>query len=146
MEEIPLVNFHFSVDWGGTKIGFTEVTGLDMEYEVLEYRHGASPEFSTQKLPGLTKYNDIVLKRGVLSGDNELFEWFNGFRLSKERRDITISLLDESHEPTAVWKVQYAWPVSIKYSKLHSTKTEIFIERMELAHEGIVVINGNSDT
>ncbi len=145
MEEVPLVNFHFNVEWSGTRIGFTEITGLEMEYEVLEYRHGASPVYSTQKVPGLTKFSNIVLKRGVYKDDNDAFKWFNNFRQSKERRNITISLLNEDHEPTVVWRVQDAWPVAIKYSELHATKTEIFIERMELAHEGVVVINGNSD-
>mgnify|MGYP003109002129 FL=1 len=143
MEEIPLVNFHFQVEWGGTKIGFTEVTGLDMEYDVLEYRHGASPEFSTQRLPGLRKFSNIVLKRGMHKDDNEFFEWFDDFRQSNEKRDVTISLLNEEHEPTVVWKVRNTWPVSIQYSKLHATKTKVFIERMELAHEGIYVENGN---
>ncbi|PVW13195.1 phage tail protein [Marixanthomonas spongiae] len=143
MEELPLVNFHFRVDWGGTRIGFTEVTGLDMEYEVLEYRHGASLEFSTQKLPGLRKFRNIVLKRGMHKNDNDFFKWFDDFRQSKERRDITISLLNEEHEPTVVWKVRNTWPVSIKYSGLHATKTEVFIERMELTHEGIQVENGS---
>ncbi len=40
----PLVKFHFLVDWGGTNVGFTEVSGLDIETELIEYRQGASPE------------------------------------------------------------------------------------------------------
>ncbi|WP_339701747.1 phage tail protein [uncultured Marixanthomonas sp.] len=143
MEELPLVNFHFQIDWGGTRVGFTEVTGLDMEYEVLEYRHGASLRYSTEKLPGLRKFSNIILKRGVYKDDNDAFTWFNDFRQSKERRDITISLLDEEHTPTVTWLVHNAWLVSIQYSKLHATKTEVFIERMELAHEGIKVKNGS---
>ena len=86
-----------------------------MEYEVLDYRDGASPIYSTQKVPGLTKFSNIVLKRGVYKDDNDAFNWFNNFRQNKERRDITISLLNEDHEPTVVWRVRDTWPVAIKY-------------------------------
>ena len=141
MEEIPLVNFHFQVEWGGTKIAFTEITGLEMEHEVLEYRHGASPEFSVQKIPGLTKYSNIVLKRGLFEDDNEYYAWFKEIRDSSKRRDIVIKLLNEDHNPVFVWKVRDAWPTFIQYSKLHATQTAVMIEQMELAHEGIIAEN-----
>ena len=55
-ETYPLVKFHFSVDWAGTNIGFTEVSGLDVETEMIEYRQGASPEYSKIKMPGMQKF------------------------------------------------------------------------------------------
>ena len=45
----PLPGFHFSVDFGGTIINCNEVSGLDMEVEVIEYRAGDDQTFSTQK-------------------------------------------------------------------------------------------------
>ena len=51
MSEYPLSKFYFEVDWGGTKVGFQEVSGLNTEYDILEYRHGASPDFSKIKMP-----------------------------------------------------------------------------------------------
>ncbi len=138
----PLVNFHFQVEWGGTRIGFTEVTGLSAKQEIVEYRDGASKEYTTQKIPGLRKYSTIVLKRGVFKEDNELFEWFNTVKLGNlERRDITISLLNEEHEPTITWKIKDAWPVAINYAELNAMKSEVFIERVEIAHEGLNVQN-----
>ncbi|MDR9367441.1 MAG: phage tail protein, partial [Balneolaceae bacterium] len=77
MNDYPLVKFHFQVEWGGTKIGFTEVSGLDVETEMIEYRQGASPEFSKTKMPGMQKYSNITLKRGSFQSDNEYFEWWN---------------------------------------------------------------------
>ena len=74
MADYPLPKFHFQVEWGGTKIGFTEVSGLDVETEVIEYRHGASPEYHKTKQPGMTKYSNITLKRGIFVGDNEFFD------------------------------------------------------------------------
>ena len=140
MKNSPLVNFHFIVEWGGTKIGFSEVSGLIVEQEVLEYREGASPEYTTIKVPGMKKYSNIILKRGSFQEDNEFYDWFNTVQLSSvERRDINISLLNENHEPIITWKIANAWPVSLKYSDLNSEKSEILIESLEIAHEGFRV-------
>lgn len=139
----PLAAFHFSVQWGGTKIGFTEVSGLDVETQIIEYRHGASPEYSTIKMPGLQKYNNLILKRGVMQKDNEFYNWWNTTKLLNraERRDITISLLNEDHEPVVVWRVRNAFPVKVNGGEYNSTKNEVSIETLEIAHEGITVQN-----
>ena len=63
----PLPKFHFEVDWGGTRIGFTEISGLDFETEVIEYREGSYKSYNKTKQPGLTKYSNITLKRGGVS-------------------------------------------------------------------------------
>ena len=80
MSEYPLVKFHFQVEWGGTKIGFTEVSGLDLEIEPIEYRHGASPEYHKTKMPGMQKYSNITLKRGSLCSVH--VSWVNHANLS----------------------------------------------------------------
>lgn len=138
----PLVKFHFQVDWGGTKIGFTEVSGLDVETEIVEYRNGASPEYSKIKMPGMQKFNNITLKRGTFKSDNEFFEWWNSVSLNTiERRNITISLLNESHEPVVIWKIKNAWPTKIQSTDLKADANEVAIESMEIVHEGLIIQN-----
>lgn len=138
----PLVKFHFQVEWGGTKIGFTEVSGLDVETEVVEYRHGASPEYSKLKMPGMQKFSNITLKRGTFKSDNEYFAWWNTVKLNTiERRDITISLLNEEHEPVVTWKVKNAWPTKIQSTDLKADGNEVAIESMEIVHEGLTIQN-----
>nr|WP_136251112.1 phage tail protein [Ningiella ruwaisensis] len=138
----PLPKFHFQVEWGGTSIAFTEITGLDCETEVIEYRHGASPEFSVGKMPGMQKFANITLKRGVFPSDNEFYEWYNSVSMNKiERRDLIISLLNEQHEPVMVWRVKNAWPSKIQSTELKADANEVAIESMELVHEGLVVVN-----
>jgi phage tail-like protein len=138
----PMVKFHFQVEWGGTKIGFTEVSGLDVETEVVEYRHGASPEYSKIKMPGMQKYTNITLKRGTFASDNEYFNWWNTVKLNTiERRDITISLLNEEHEPVVTWKVKNAWPSKVQPTDLKADGNEVAIESMELVHEGLIIQN-----
>jgi phage tail-like protein len=138
----PLVKFHFQVEWGGTKIGFTEVSGLDVETEVVEYRHGASPEYSKVKMPGMQKYANITLKRGTFATDNEYYKWWNTVKLNTiERRDITISLLNEEHEPVISWKVKNAWPTKVQSTDLKADGNEVAIESMEIVHEGLNIQN-----
>lgn len=140
MENKPLVNFHFTVYWGGTKIGFSEVSGLIVEHDVLEYREGSSPDYTTIKVPGMKKYSNIILKRGSFQKDNEFYDWFNTVQLSSvERRNITISLLNEEHKPIVIWNIQNSWPVAVKFGVLNAAKSEILIESLEIAHEGFMV-------
>ena len=138
----PLVKFHFQVEWSGIKIGFTEVSGLDVESEVVEYRDGASPEYSKVKMPGMQKFSNITLKRGTFATDNEFFTWWNTVKLNTiERRDITISLLNEEHEPVVTWKVKNAWPAKVQSTDLKADGNEVAIESMEIVHEGLTIQN-----
>ena len=75
----PLPKFYFSVDIGDyTDLPFQEVSGLDVETEAIEYRHGNSPVFSAIKMPGMMKYADVTLKKGVFNEDNEFLynKWY----------------------------------------------------------------------
>lgn len=140
MANYPLPKFHFRVEWGGSKIGFTEVTGLNIENEIIEYRDGASPEYHKIKMPGLQKFGNITLKRGMFNGDNEFFQWLNTVSLSKvERRDVSIALLNESHEPVYLWRVKNAFPVKVVAPDLKSDANEVAVESIEIAHEGLVI-------
>ena len=143
MAEYPLPKFHFQVQWGGTKIGFTEVTGLEVTTEKIEYRDGASKEYHKVRMPGMQTFGDLTLKRGVFAGDNEFYDWWNSVALNTvERRDITISLLNESHEPVVVWKVKNAWPTKVTSTDLNASGSETAIETLMLTHEGLTMENG----
>jgi phage tail-like protein len=143
MADYPLPVFHFQVQWGGTNLGFAEVGGLNIEVQMIEYRDGLSPEYSTVKMPGMPKYANITLKRGVLPADNEFFDWLNTIKLNKsERRDIIISLLNENHTPVMTWKAVNAFPVKVEGPALKATGNEVAIESIEIAHEGLTIENG----
>lgn len=138
----PLPVFHFTVQWGGTRIGFTEVSGLTQENQAIEYRDGSFPEYSSIKMPGLRKFSNITLKRGIVKADNDFFKWLATIKLNQvERRDLVISLLNESHEPVMVWKVARAFPVKVEGPGLKATGNEVAIESIELAHEGLELQN-----
>ncbi|GAB2835186.1 phage tail protein [Ferruginibacter profundus] len=144
MANYPLPKFHFRVEWGGAKIGFSEVSGLSVETDVVEYRDGSSPEFHKIKMPGMQKFGNITMKRGIFQGDNDFYKWWNTVALNTiERRDVTISLLNENHEPVAVWKIKNAWPSKVQSTDLKSDDNGVAIETIELAHEGLVMQNGD---
>lgn len=143
MADYPIPVFHFQAEWGGTNLGFAEVSGLNIETQLIEYRDGLSPTYSPIKMTGIPKYGNITLKRGILPNDNEFFTWLNTTSLNKvERRDLIISLLNENHEPVMTWKAVNAFPVKIEGPGLKATGNEVAIESIEIAHEGLNIENG----
>ncbi len=141
-EAYPMPVFHFIVDWGGQRVGFSEVSGLTQEVQAIEYRDGSFPEYSSIKMPGLRKYSNVTLKRGVIKKDNEFFEWLSTVKLNQiERRDVVIKLLDEEHAPVMVWKIMNAFPIKVEGPGLKATGNEVAIESIELAHEGMEIQN-----
>jgi phage tail-like protein len=142
MADYPLPVFHFTVEWGGKRVGFSEVAGLTQENQAIEYRDGSFPEYSSIKMPGLRKFSNITLKRGVVKSDNDFFKWLSTIKLNKvQRRDLVISLLNEEHQPVMVWKVLNAFPVKLEGSQLKASGNEVAIESIEIAHEGLEVQN-----
>ncbi len=137
----PVSRYHFTADWGGSRTGFAEISGLNIEIEPVLFREGASPEDQMRKLPGLRSYSNIVLKRSILKGDNDFFDWINTKQMNQiQRRDIVISLLNENHEPIVIWRVKHAFPVKYTGPVLAAGANNIAMESLELTHEGLTVV------
>ena len=138
----PIPKFHFQVKWDTEVMSFQEVSGLDIEAQPIEYRHGDSPEFSTIKMPGIKKSGNVTMKKGVFKSDNKFWDWFNEIKMNTiKRKPVTISLLDEAGSPTMVWTLANAWPTKITSTDLKSDGNEVAIESIEIAHEGITISN-----
>ncbi len=142
MAEYPLPKFHFQVDWGGAKISFMEVSGMDFQVEAIEYRHSDSKDFSKIKMPGMRKYSNITMKRGLFEQDFDFNNWLDAIANERvnERRDLVIRLLNEKHEPVAVWKATRCFPVKITAPDLKSDANEVAVESIEIAHEGLSLV------
>lgn len=145
----PLPVFHFRVSWGGVdpegeleEVAFAEVSGLNIENQVIEYRHGARTDYGAVKIPGIPKYGNITMKKGIVPKDNKFFEWMYTIKLNKVvRKTLMISLLDETHQPVMTWKATNAFPVKIEGPSLKATGNEVAIESIEVAHEGLSIEN-----
>ena len=136
----PLPKFYFSVDIGDfTDLPFQEVSGLDVETEAIEYRHGNSSVMSAIKMPGMFKFSDVTFKKGVFSGDNQFYDWISSISLNTfERVTITIRLLDEDGAPSMTWTLLNAFPLKVTPTDMNSQSSEAGIETIVFAHEGLV--------
>lgn len=139
----PMPKFYFEVKWDSDVMSFQEVSGLDIENEPIEYRHGDSKVFSKIKMPGMVKTGNVTMKKGVFTKDNKFWDWFNEVKMNTiKRKPVTVSLLDESGAPTMVWTLANAFPTKISGTDLKSDGNEVAVETIEIAHEGLTIANG----
>ena len=127
-----------SPDGASVKGSFSEVYGLEVEMDVIEYRNG-SEDITVRKLPGLKKFTNITLKRGII-GDLTFWNWIlaamNG---TVQRTDMFIILLDENRNPVMRWHFVRAWPCKWKGPVLNAKGKEVAIETLEICHEGMSI-------
>lgn len=139
----PRPKFRFQVEMGGEVMTFQEVSGLHTEAQPIEYRAGQSPTFSTLKMPGLKRYSDVTLKKGVFKSDGKFWDGLNQMKMNTVTRfPVTITLLDEAGSPTMVWTLANAWPTKISGTDLKAAGTDVAVETIVLAHEGLTIASG----
>ena len=141
----PLPKFRFEVDFGDELKGvsFQEVSGMDVENQVIEYRKSNTTLFSTEKMPGIVKYGNVTLKRGVFKNDNTFWDYFSQIKMNTfKRRTILIRLLDENGKVTMEWTLKNAFPTKITTTDLKSDGNEVSIDTLEIAHEQLIISNG----
>jgi len=138
----PKLHFVVDIDGVGTNLRFQEVSGLDAESQPIEYRAGSSPSFGAIKMPGIRKFSNITLKRGVFAKDNRLFDWLTAIKSrTTTRSTVTITLVDETGHAAMRWSLVNAWPVKISGPDLKAEGNEVAIETLELGHEGLTIDN-----
>ena len=122
------------------KGGFQEISGLNMEVTVAEYRNGNEPENHTRKLNTLTKTGDVTLKRGVI-GSLDIYNWIRQVSQGdlSARKMVTIELLDEGHTQTVMkWKLTNARPMKYTMPTFNAkTATDVAIEELVLSAEKV---------
>jgi phage tail-like protein len=139
----PMAAFYFSVNIDDTDYPFQEVSGLETETQIIEYRTGDSKQFSTTKMPGIAKIENIMLKKGVFVKDNNFTTWLSSTMQMSTiiRKTIIIKLLDQTGKPTMTWTLQKAWPVKFQITDLESDGNEVAVETIEIAYETLVISN-----
>ena len=136
----PMAVFSFQVDWGGSSVAFSEVSGLNMETQVIAYRDGNSQEHSEIKMPGLKKYPDIVLKRGVFEGRDDFLTWYNENILNTtDRREVKISLLNADGAPKFTATCANCFVMKYEGPTPKATGNEAAIESITLATEKVTI-------
>ena len=141
----PMPQFYFRVMWGSTEIKFSEISGLDNEAQIIEYRHGSSKSFYPIKMPGIGKVSNVTMKRGVFVGDNTYWDWFSKIKLNTIARvTVTIQLLNEAGKPTMSWTLKNAWPTKITSTGMKSDDNAAAIDQIDVAFETMIIGNANN--
>ncbi len=143
---------------------FSEVSGIDATYDVIEYRDGDDALATPEKYSGLIKYSNITLSRGMTES-LDFYQWimtasgdalasgvalgtFKGSNLQKTGSNgstctMTIQLLDDQGaSPVASWKFRHVWPVKYTGPDFKGTGSEIALEKLEVAHRGFTLTQG----
>lgn len=139
----PTGSFRFWVEIDGLLVaGFTEVSGLQSEVEVEEFREGGVNEY-VHMLPRITKYPNIVLKRGVTSSDN-LWSWYEKVTEGNiNRKNGSIILLSQQGLELWRWNFFEAYPVKWVGPELKSSSSEVAVETLEITHKGLKGISNS---
>ena len=143
----PYGGFNFEVvltgvsdDGTAVKGSFAEVSGLEAEVVAMEYRNG-SEEMRLRKLPGLTKYKAITLKRGVI-GDLTLWNWIRrGVTgdYTNLRTDGSIILKNEAGQEVMRWNITRAWASKYVGPTLNAKDSQVALETLELQVERLEI-------
>ncbi|MDB6001195.1 MAG: phage tail protein, partial [Rhizobacter sp.] len=136
----PFRGFKFKVVIGGIqRAGFREASGLDAANDAVDYREGDDKSLTIRKLPGLKKFSNITLKRGI-TDDQDLWKWramvMDG-KIKDARKDGQIILLDDEGKEAAEWTFTAGWPTKWTGPGLNATANEVAIDTIEIAHEGL---------
>jgi phage tail-like protein len=136
----PFRTFNFRLEIDNVPVAaFSEVSGLQSDGDVADYRTGMDIPLTNRKLPGLRKFGPIGLKRGMVN-DTTLWDWYRNIATGKkDRRNGSVILMDEERNDVLRWNFESAWPNKIAASDLKAAGNEVAIESMELIVENIVL-------
>jgi phage tail-like protein len=145
IREDPYGGYNFLVTVNGVsddgtavKGSFTEASGLEVEVTPIDYRNG-SEDIRVRKIPGLKKFTNITLKRGI-TGDIDFWNWILvAMRGQVRRADGSVVLLDESRQEVMRWNFTRGYPSKYTGPGLNAANNEIAMETLEICHEGLEI-------
>jgi phage tail-like protein len=141
-QPLPVFCFHVTLNIPGfsTSVAFFKsVSGLKYETEVVPVREGGVND-TTWQLVGATKWSNLIFKQGF-TGDSSLLKWREAWLSREETKKRietgTIVQLDGNLCERAKWTFVNGWPMKWELAELDATKSELAIETLEIAHEGL---------
>lgn len=127
-QNYPLPSYHYRVTIDDTQIGFQQVSGLRLAYEMITYRHGLSDWAGVTHVRGQRKPVEVALKRGIAPRRSGLLAWFQGD--GERDRTVLIDLLDATGQATVRWTVLKAVPTALQASALGAEQNGVVIETL----------------
>jgi phage tail-like protein len=133
----PLPVWQYQVQVGEEDMAFSEVSGLNIEYETISYADG----MGVKHMPGKGTPVELSLQKGIVNGDTKLLDWITSIKLNTvDKKDITISLLDEEGEnPLVTWTVVNAFPTNLEAPTFDANNNEVAIETLSLMADDLKV-------
>lgn len=122
-------------------IAFKEVSGLTIGYEdPITYKDGLSHKEGAKHMPGQRSAVDITMKKGIVRGDNKLFDWISKINLNTVvKKDILVSLMDESDSPVVSWKIMNAFPKKMEAPTFDATSNDVAIESLDFRADSLTI-------
>lgn len=135
-----LRNYNFAVQIDGMdELHFSEVSGLSVEVQAIHFRSGTDLGTGGKVLPGRISYEPVTLERG-LARDLALWDWLSTIEGGQtDLRNVTISVLDEEHQPAVAFRLASAWPSRLKLGRLDGLGNGVAIEKLTLSYERLTV-------
>ena len=141
-DDTPYNNFTYQVEVDGTKIsGFSKITGIGVESDVLEYQEGGLHDV-THKFPDETRYANVKLHRGVTQHDN-FIKWITKSVTNAKKDvafDVLVTIKDREDSSKWGWKLLGAQPVRWEGPQLLASSSGLAIELLELSYEELEFI------
>lgn len=138
----PYIAFNFQVEADGIAAGFQEVSGLNMEVNLADYRNGNEAANHVRKVIGMHSFGDVTLKRGLI-GAMDLWEWIRQARDGEQEaaRSVTVQMYNEAHTQVVMtWRLTNARPMRYTAPSLNAQSgTEVAIEELVLSIEAMEI-------
>lgn len=134
--EYPIPVYRFNVNFDGHDYAFSEISGLEIQRKEITYRDG----LGARHMPGMEEPIKLTMKRGIVKNDAHLYNWINSISLNVvDKKDITVSLLDNENNPVVSWAVKGAFPVKLTAPTFDAKSNEVAIESLELMADTLEV-------
>jgi phage tail-like protein len=137
----PVATLNFALEIQSIQTAFfREAEGFSNETEVIEHRQqGKDGKVEVIKIPGNTKWGNIVLKRGIID-DQSLWNWRKKVLdgdIKGARKDGSVVGYDDKGTEMIRYNFKNGWPCKWEASGMNAGGNEVIIETIEIAHEGL---------
>lgn len=142
----PLPVYNYKVDIGQDTIAFSEVSGLNIAYETTVYKESSTESGKASprvfRMPAQAVTTTLTLKKGLVPAKSQpaLYDWISTISINQvEKKDIVISLCDETGKAVVRWTVTNCFPTKLDVPTFDANSNDVAIESMELTADDIFI-------
>ena len=121
--------------------GFSECSGIEMNMKVEEFNEGGR-NGEVLKFRGRVSWSNITLLKENLASGTVLWDWYYSFIQGRGTRRDGVIILNQQRVPNNVWQFRRGIPMKYTGPSLNASQSNVAIESIEIAHEGIFQVPG----